>query len=76
MQRVCRLVKQARSTFYYRGIKIRKQRIRKIARIRCVRYGYRRVQVPLKCENWRISRKHVYRLDVEEQLRLRSKLPR
>jgi putative transposase len=78
-QRACRLVKQARSTFHYRSAKVPqtalRQRIREIAQIR-VRYGHRRVHVLLKREGWRVSRKRVYRLYAEEQLQLRSKLPR
>jgi putative transposase len=49
--------------------------MREIAQIR-VRYGYRRVHVLLKREGWRISRNRVYRLYAEEQLQLRSKLPK
>ncbi len=78
-QRACRLVKQARSTHYYRSVKnpqtALRQRMREIAQTR-VRYGYRRVHVLLKREGWRVSRNRVYRLYAEEQLQLRSKLPR
>lgn len=78
-QRACRLVKQARSSHYYRSVKdpqtALRQRIREIAQIR-VRYGYRRVHVLLKREGWHISRNRVYRLYAEEQLQLRSKLPK
>ncbi|MCW3543626.1 IS3-like element ISBcen22 family transposase [Burkholderia cenocepacia] len=78
-QRACRLVKQARSTHYYRSVKdpqtALRQRMREIAQTR-VRYGYRRVHVLLKREGWRVSRNRVYRLYAEEQLQLRSKLPK
>lgn len=78
-QRACQLVKQARSTQYYRSVKdpqtVLRQRMREIAQVR-VRYGYRRLHVMLKREGWRISRNRVYRLYAEEQLQLRSKLPR
>jgi len=78
-QRACRLVRQARSTHYYRSVKdpqtALRQRMREIARTR-VRYGYRRVHVLLKREGWRVSRNRVYRIYAEEQLQLRSKLPR
>jgi len=49
--------------------------MREIAQTR-VRYGYRRVHVLLKREGWRVSRNRVYRLYAEEQLQLRSKLPK
>lgn len=49
--------------------------MRDIAQTR-VRYGYRRVHVLLKREGWRVSRNRVYRLYAEEQLQLRSKLPK
>lgn len=78
-QRACQLVKQARSTYYYRSVKdpqtVLRQRMREIAQTR-VRYGYRRVHVMLKREGWRVSRNRVYRLYAEEQLQLRSKLPK
>lgn len=78
-QRACRLVKQARSTRYYRSVKepqtALRQRMREIAQTR-VRYGYRRVHVLLKRDSWRASRNRVYRLDAEEELQSRSKLPK
>ncbi len=52
-----------------------RQRMREIAQTR-VRYGYRRVHVLLKREGWRVNRNRVYRLYAEEQLQLRSKLPK
>lgn len=41
-----------------------------------VRYGYRRVHVLLKREGWQVNRNRVYRLYAQEQLQLRSKLPK
>ena len=46
-----------------------------IARTR-VRYGYRRIHVLLKREGWQLGRNQAFRLYQEEQLQLRSKLPR
>lgn len=78
-QRACRLVKQARSTHYYRSVKdpqtALRQRMREIAQTR-IRYGYRRIHVLLRREGWQVSRNRVYRLYADEQLQLRSKLPR
>ncbi|SDZ82564.1 putative transposase [Nitrosospira multiformis] len=79
MRRACRLMKQSRSVQYYRSIKDPKQalrgRMREIAKTR-VRYGYRRIHVLLKREGWQLGKNQIYRLYSEEQLQLRSKLPR
>ena len=78
MRRACRLMKQSRSVQYYRSVKDPKQalrgRMRKIAKP--VRYGYRRIHVLLKREGWQLGKNQAYRLYSEEQLQLRSKLPR
>ena len=78
-QRACGLVRQARSTHYYRSVKdpqtALRQRMREIAHTR-LRYGYRRIHVLLRREGWQVSRNRVYRLYADEQLQLRSKLPR
>ena len=78
-RRVCRLIKQSRSNQYYRSCKDPRtdlrQRMREIANTR-VRYGYRRVHILLKREGWQLGRSQAYRLYSEEQLQLRSKLPR
>lgn len=78
-QRACLLVKQARSTPYYRSVKdpqtALRHRLRELAHTR-VRYGYRRIHVLLTREGWRVGRNLVYRLYTEEQLQLRSKLPK
>ena len=79
MRRACKLVKQWRSVQYYKSVKDPKQdlrqRMREIAQTR-VRYGYRRVHVLLKREGWKLGKNQAYRLYCEEQLQLRSKLPR
>lgn len=41
-----------------------------------VRYGYRRVHVLLRREGWKVGKDQMYRLYREEQLQLRSKLPK
>lgn len=78
-RRACRLIKQTRSTQYYRSIKDPRDdlraRMRDIARTR-IRYGYRRIHVLLKREGWKLGKNQVYRLYGEEQLQLRSKLPK
>ena len=78
-RRACRLVKQTRSTQYYRSVKNPQDdlrtRMREIARTR-VRYGYRRIHVLLKRDGWRLGKNQAYRVYREEQLQLRSKLPK
>ncbi len=79
MRRACRLIQQHRSVQLYQSVKdprdeIR-QRMREIAQTR-VRYGYRRIQVLLKREGWQLGKHLAYRLYSEEQLQLRSKLPK
>jgi len=78
-RRACRLIRQPRSNQYYRSRKDPRtdlrQRMREIANTR-VRYGYRRVHILLKREGWQLGRSQAYRLYSEEQLQLRSKLPR
>nr|WP_186084591.1 IS3 family transposase [Burkholderia gladioli] len=79
MRRACRLLKQPRSVQYYRSVKDPRpelrSRMREIAYTR-VRYGYRRVHVLLRREGWQLGRNQAYRLYCEEQLQLRSKLPK
>lgn len=79
MRRARRLMKQSRSVQYYHSVKDPKQALR--GRMResaqtLVRYGYRRVHVLLKREGWQVGKNQAYRLYSEEQLQLRSKLPR
>lgn len=78
-RRACRVIAQPRSTHRYTSCKDPRsdlrQRMREIAQTR-VRYGYRRVHVLLKREGWKLGRNQAWRLYSEEQLQLRSKLPR
>lgn len=79
LRRACRLVKQTRSVQYYRSVKDRRDdlraRMRELAHSR-VRYGYRRIHVLLKRDGWRLGKNQAYRIYREEQLQLRSKLPK
>jgi putative transposase len=78
-RRACRLIKQTRSSQFYTSRKDRRDdlrsRMREIAHTR-VRYGYRRIHVVLRREGWRLGRDQAYRLYTQEQLQLRSKLPK
>lgn len=78
-RRACRLLRQHRSNQFYASRKDPRhdlrQRMREIANTR-VRYGYRRVHVLLRREGWMLGRSQAYRIYSEEQLQLRSKLPR
>lgn len=79
VSRACRLVKQPRSVQYCRSVKDPRpelrSRMREIAYTR-VPYGYRRVRVLLRREGWHLGRNQAYRLYCDEQLQLRSKLPK
>jgi putative transposase len=79
LRRACRLVKQTRSVQYYRSVKDPQHdlraRMRELAQAR-VRYGYRRIHVLLKRDGWRLGKNQAYRIYREEQLQLRSKLPK
>jgi putative transposase len=75
----CRLIQQTRSVHYYCSIKDPQAALRghlhELAQIR-VRYGYRRLHVLLKRQGWQLGKNQVYCLYCEEQLQLRSKLPK
>jgi putative transposase len=80
IRRACKLIKQSRSVQYYESVKDPRQalrgRMREITQTR-VRYGYRRIHVLLKREGWQLGKNQMYRrLYSEEQLQLRSKLPK
>lgn len=79
LRRACTLIKQTRSTQYYQSVKDPKTALRRrmhvIAHTR-VRYGYRRIHVLLKREGWQLGKNQAFRLYQEEQLQLRSKLPK
>lgn len=79
LRRACQLVQVSRSTPCYQRrkdprAKLR-QRMRELANIR-VRWGYRRLHVLLRREGWQLGRSQCYRIYDEEQLQLRSKLPK
>jgi putative transposase len=77
--RAYRLVQKQRSTRYYRSVKDRRKelqaRMREIARTRA-RYGYLRIHVLLGHDDWQPGRHQMYRLYGEEQVHLRSILPK
>ena len=50
-------------------------RINEIAKVR-VRYGYKRIRVLLRREDWLVNHKRVYRIYCEEGLNLRAKKPK
>jgi hypothetical protein len=79
LRRACRLMKHTRSTHCYRSVQdpqhALRRRMRDIAHTR-VRYGYRRIHVLLRREGWRLGKNRAYRLYCEEQLQLRSKVPK
>jgi putative transposase len=78
-RRACLVLPFDRSTHRYRSTRpdqapLRK-RITEIATTR-VRYGYKRIHVLLRREDWHVNHKRVYRLYQEEGLNLRRKRPR
>ena len=75
-RRACGLIEIQRSSYYYRS-KPRddepiRQRLRDLAFSR-PRYGYRRLQILLRREGWRVNHKRVLRIYREEDLAVRSK---
>jgi putative transposase len=78
-RRACRLLQHPRSVHYYRSRKDPRlglrARMREIAQTR-IRYGYRRIHVLLRREEWRAGKHLVYRLYCEEKLQLRCKRPK
>jgi hypothetical protein len=82
MRRACRLVEAAEKRAvlqYYSSTKDPRHdlrnRMRELARAR-VRYGYRRLHVLLRRDGWQLGKNQMYRLYCEEQLQLRSNLPK
>ena len=80
IQKICKLFKFTRSTYYYKAIidhqaVVIKQRIKDIAAVR-VSYGYRRIHIMLIREGIIINRKRLYRLYSELNLQLRNKRPK
>ena len=79
LRKACRASGTAMSSMLYRPVRPDqsplRQRIKEIATNR-VSYGYRRVQVLLRREGWKVNAKRTYRLYREEGLCLRSKRPK
>ena len=75
-RRACGLMEMHRGTCRYRRRRAEdprlRTRLRELAEARR-RFGYRRLQVLLQREGWRVNHKRVYRLYVEEKLSLRRK---
>jgi len=78
-RRACRALGAVRSSVQYIAIRppqtALRTRIREIAEVR-VSYGYRRIQVLLRREGWRVNHKRTYRLYREDGLSLRKKRPK
>ncbi len=79
IRRACMVLELCRSTYYYESTvdpqTALRIRLRDLAYAR-MRYGYRRLHILLQREGWKINKKRVYRLYVEEGLGLRIKKPR
>jgi putative transposase len=79
IRRACQALPVDRSTYHYRskrsGQAVLMKRIKKIAETR-VRYGYRRIHVPLRREGWSVITKRACRLDREMGLQLCNKSPK
>jgi len=79
VRRACEVARQSRSAWYYQ----RREnddaplllRIEQIAATR-VRYGFRRIFVLLRPEDWNANHRRVYRLYCQAGLNLRRKRPR
>jgi putative transposase len=75
-RRACGLMKVHRASCRYRRRRSEdpglRTRLRELAETRR-RFGYRRLQVLLLREGWRVNHKRIYRLYVEEKLGLRRK---
>ncbi|MQB56275.1 transposase, partial [Rahnella sp. RcJ3] len=77
-RQICFALRLSRSSFRYRSVaaddSALRLRIREITETR-VHYGYRRVHVMLRREDWRDNHKRIYRLYSEQGLSLRLKRP-
>jgi putative transposase len=77
-RRACRTIRFCRTSHRYRSHRrddrALRMRIVEIAESR-VRYGYRRIQVLLRREGWRVNHKRTYRIYCQEGLHLRRKRP-
>jgi putative transposase len=78
-RRACRTFEFVRSVVRYESVAdpqtALRMRLRELAMAR-VGYGYRRLQVLLWREGWRVNHKRLYRLYCQEGLGLRKKTPR
>lgn len=78
-RRVCDAFAVQRSSFRYRSVKPDqaplRRRLRELAATK-VHAGYLQLHVYLRREGWKINKKRVYRLYVEEGLSLRKKRPK
>jgi putative transposase len=79
VRHACALLDVNRKSFYHVRLRkddlILRQRIKEIANLR-VRYGYRRIQVLLQREGWRVNHKRVRRIYREEGLSMRLRPPK
>ncbi|MGB7343089.1 MAG: IS3 family transposase, partial [Pirellulaceae bacterium] len=73
------LVGLARSSHRYQSTKDEqaalRMRLKELAAIR-VHYGYRRLHILLRRQGWDVNAKRIYRRYREEQLSLRTKMPK
>jgi putative transposase len=78
-RRACKVIHISRTSYRYRPTRDEqvplRMRINEIAKTR-IRYGYKRIHVPLRREGWSVNHKRVYRLYCEEGLNLRTKKPK
>ena len=79
IRRACSALKVERSLYTYKSRRgdqaDLKTRIKEITQTR-VRYGYRRVHVLLRREEWAVNPKRIYRLYKEMGLQIRNKVPK
>lgn len=78
-RRSCRVLRLHRGTCRYQSVRddrtVLRIRLRDLATT-WVGYGYRRLHILLRREGWEVNHKLVYRLYLEEGLRIRRKGPR
>jgi putative transposase len=78
-RRACRVLGASRSSFRYQSQRpsrdALRRRLRELAAVR-VSWGYKRLHVLLRREDWRVNHKLVYRLYREERLVLKRKRPK
>jgi putative transposase len=79
-RRVCSALRFCRASIRYRATfsdlnETLRKRIKELAALR-VRYGYRRIEVLLRREGWRVNHKRIRRLYRQEGLALRARAPK